>query len=165
MKNILKEILSTSLYILTVLIITYLIVKFVGVRTEVIGPSMQPTLYNGDNLIVEKVSYYFHEPERFDVIVFPFKYAEKTHYIKRIIGLPGERVTIDEDGNIYDILVGTFLVVGNGEEDFCSLSPDAMKRCKERFKYPERFMRFGGEIIALPIRPERGRPQKTEPER
>lgn len=101
MKNILKEILSTSLYILTVLIITYLIVKFVGIRTEVIGPSMQPTLYNGDNLIVEKVSYYFNEPERFDVIVFPFKYAEKTNYIKRIIGLPGEKVRIDDEGNIY----------------------------------------------------------------
>lgn len=114
MKNILKEILSTSLYILTVLIITYLIVKFVGVRTEVIGPSMQPTLYNGDNLIVEKVSYYFHEPERFDVIVFPFKYAEKTHYIKRIIGLPGERVTIDEDGNIY--INGEILEESYGKE-------------------------------------------------
>lgn len=101
MKKILKEILSTSVYILTVLLITYLIIKFVGVRTEVIGPSMQPTLYSGDNLIVEKLSYRFGEPKRFDVIVFPFQYAERTYYIKRIIGLPGETVQIDEDGTIY----------------------------------------------------------------
>lgn len=101
MKNILKEILSTSIYILVVLVITFLIVKYVAVRTEVIGPSMEPTLHSEDNLIVEKVSYRFHEPERFDVIVFPFRYAERTYYIKRIIGLPGETIQIDENGNIY----------------------------------------------------------------
>ena len=101
MKNILKEILSTSIYILVVLVITFLIVKYVAVRTEVIGPSMEPTLHSEDNLIVEKVSYRFHEPERFDVIVFPFRYAERTYYIKRIIGLPGVTIQIDEDGNIY----------------------------------------------------------------
>lgn len=101
MKNILKEILSTSIYILVVLVITFLIVKYVAVRTEVIGPSMEPTLQSEDNLIVEKISYRFHEPERFDIIVFPFRYAERTYYIKRIIGLPGETIQIDEDGNIY----------------------------------------------------------------
>ena len=101
MKKILKEILSTSVYILVVLLITFLIVKFVAVRTEVIGPSMEPTLHSEDNLIVEKISYRFNEPERFDVIVFPFQYAERTYYIKRIIGLPGETVQIDENGTIF----------------------------------------------------------------
>lgn len=101
MKKILKEILSTSLYILVVLVITFLIVKFVAVRTEVIGPSMEPTLQSEDNLIVEKISYRFNEPNRFDVIVFPFRYAERTYYIKRIIGLPGETVQIDAEGTIY----------------------------------------------------------------
>ncbi len=101
MKKVLREILSTSVYILTVLLITYLIIKYVGVRTEVIGPSMQPTLQSEDNLIVEKLSYRFGDPERFDVIVFPFQYAERTYYIKRIIGLPGETVQIDEDGAIW----------------------------------------------------------------
>ena len=84
MKRILKEILSTSLYLLGVLLLTYLIVKYVMVRTDVIGPSMQPTLYSDDDLIVEKVSYRFGEPERFDVIVFPFKHAERTYYIMRM---------------------------------------------------------------------------------
>lgn len=101
MKKVLREILSTSVYILTVLLITYLIIKYVGVRTEVIGPSMQPTLQSEDNLIVEKLSYRFGDPKRFDVIVFPFQYAERTYYIKRIIGLPGETVQIDDEGTIW----------------------------------------------------------------
>ena len=62
---------------------------------------MEPMLSNGDNLIVDKITYRFSEPKRFDIIVFPFKYQENTYYIKRIIGLPGEIVQIDEQGSIY----------------------------------------------------------------
>ena len=62
---------------------------------------MEYTLSDGDNLIVDKISYRFKKPERFDIIVFPYQYEENTYYIKRIIGLPGETVQIDEDGNIY----------------------------------------------------------------
>lgn len=101
MKNVLKEILSTSVYLLVVLLITYLIVNFVGQRTEVVGSSMESTLSDGDNLIVDKITYRFHDPERYDIIVFPFKYAKNTYYIKRIIGMPGETVRIDSDGVIY----------------------------------------------------------------
>ena len=101
MKKFLKDVLSTGLYLLVVLIITYLIILYVGQRTEVSGDSMEPTLSNGDNLIVDKISYRFNEPERFNIIVFPFQYQKDTYYIKRIIGLPGETVQIDEDGNIY----------------------------------------------------------------
>lgn len=101
MRKVLKEILSTSIYLLAVLLLTYLVIHYVGQRTEVIGSSMETTLSNGDNLIVDKISYRFEEPKRFDIIVFPFQYAEKTYYIKRIIGLPGETVYIDETGNIY----------------------------------------------------------------
>ena len=101
MKSILKEILSTSVYLLVVLLITYLIVNFVGQRTEVVGSSMENTLSDGDNLIVDKISYRFRDPERYDIIVFPFQYEKNTFYIKRIIGLPGETVEIDSDGVIY----------------------------------------------------------------
>ena len=63
------------------------------------GVSMQPTLSDGDNLIVDKLSYRFHDPDRFDIIVFPQE--DGRYFIKRIIGLPGENVRIDEDGFIY----------------------------------------------------------------
>lgn len=92
---------STLLYLLGVLCLTWLVITFVGQRTEVDGSSMEPTLTNGDNLIVDKLSYRFRDPQRFDIIVFPYKHKEKTYYIKRIIGLPGETVQIDEQGDIY----------------------------------------------------------------
>ncbi|MBP3737330.1 MAG: signal peptidase I [Lachnospiraceae bacterium] len=84
-----------------VLLMTFLLVHFVAQRTEVSGTSMVPTLESGDQLIADKISYRFRDPERFDIIVFPWKFEEKTFFIKRVIGLPGERVLIDDDGNIY----------------------------------------------------------------
>ena len=72
-KSVIKEILSTSIYLLCVLIVTYLIIHYVGQRTEVQGSSMEPTLQNADNLIVDKISYRVREPQRFDIIVFPFQ--------------------------------------------------------------------------------------------
>ena len=101
MNKVMKEMISTLLYLLAVLCLTYIVITFVGQRTEVEGSSMEETLYNGDNLIVDKITYRFKDPQRFDIIVFPFKYKENTFYIKRIIGLPGETVQIDEKGNIY----------------------------------------------------------------
>ncbi len=101
MKNILKEILSTSIYLLVVLCAAYLIITYVGQRTQVSGSSMETTLSDGDNLLVDKITYRFSDPKRFDIIVFPFQYDTDTYYIKRIIGMPGETVQIDYDGNIY----------------------------------------------------------------
>lgn len=100
-KQILKEVISTILYIAVVLAVTWLIITFVGQRTQVNGSSMEPTLSDHDNLIVDKISYRFKDPERFDIIVFPFQYEEDVYYIKRIIGMPGETVFIDLDGTIY----------------------------------------------------------------
>ena len=86
-----RELLNTAIYLLCVLGAVWLVITFVGQRTEVEGASMENTLHNGDNLIVDKLSYRFHDPERFDIIVFPFQFQDNTYYIKRIIGLPGER--------------------------------------------------------------------------
>ncbi len=66
-----------------------------------IGGSMETTLSENDNLIVDKLTYRFNEPKRFDIVVFPYRYEKDTYYIKRIIGLPGETVFIDEEGNIF----------------------------------------------------------------
>ena len=62
---------------------------------------MEATLSNGDQLIVDKISYRFRDPKRYDIIVFPFRYEDNTFYIKRIIGLPGETIQIDGEGNIW----------------------------------------------------------------
>ena len=101
MNKLMKEMISTLLYLLAVLCLTYLVITFIGQRTKVDGASMESTLYDGDNLIVDKISYRFEDPQRFDIIVFPFQYQENTYYIKRIIGLPGETVQIDVRGDIY----------------------------------------------------------------
>ena len=98
MNKVMKEFLNTAIYLLCVLGAVWLVITFVGQRTEVEGASMENTLHNGDNLIVDKLSYRFRDPERFDIIVFPFD--DEEYYIKRIIGLPGETVKI-EDGVIY----------------------------------------------------------------
>jgi len=95
-----RELLNTAIYLLCVLGAVWLVITFVGQRTEVEGASMENTLHNGDNLIVDKLSYRFHDPERFDIIVFPFQFQDNTYYIKRIIGLPGETVQIMDDGSI-----------------------------------------------------------------
>lgn len=91
---------GTLLYLLVIVLLTWVIVTFVGQRTKVDGHSMEPTLSDGDNLIVDKLSYRFRDPERYDIIVFPYQHAENTYYIKRIIGLPGETVQVI-DGYMY----------------------------------------------------------------
>ena len=96
----LRTILGYILYILVIIGLTWMIVTFVGQRTRVSGQSMETTLQDGDNLIVDKISYRFHDPSRYDIIVFPYKYEENTFYIKRIIGLPGEIVQV-KDGYTY----------------------------------------------------------------
>ena len=94
-----RAVFEIILYFALVACITFLIIHFVGQCTVVNGVSMQPTLSDGDNLIVDKLSYRFHDPDRFDIIVFPQE--DGRYFIKRIIGLPGENVRIDEDGFIY----------------------------------------------------------------
>ena len=97
----LKNFLEIGLYVFLAVAATYFLLMFVGQRTSVHGNSMYPTLKDGDQLIVEKVTKHFSSPKRFDIIVFPFQYQSNTYYIKRIIGLPGETVQIMEDGSIY----------------------------------------------------------------
>ena len=98
---IIREIISVVINVLICFAVVFVITQFIGQRTVVSGSSMEDTLSDGDNLIVDKVSYKLHDPERFDVVVFPYQYEEDTYYIKRIIGLPGESVRIDGGGNIY----------------------------------------------------------------
>ena len=70
------------------------------------------------------------------------------------------RVLRDEDGQIYDVVAGTFLIVGLGESEFTSLTPEHMKQFKEKFETPEMFMRLNGKLVVLPMeeRPKAKKP-------
>ena len=83
-----------------VFFLTWFFTEFVGQRTEVEGMSMSPTLKDKENLILDKISYRFRDPKRYEIVVFPPKYKENTYYIKRVIGLPGETVEIWK-GEVY----------------------------------------------------------------
>lgn len=100
-KSFFREAAGWVLYILIILALTYFVITFIGQRTKVDGHSMEPTLSHGDNLIVDKLSYRFKDPSRYDIIIFPYQHAENVYYIKRIIGLPGETVQVKEDGCVY----------------------------------------------------------------
>ena len=70
------------------------------------------------------------------------------------------RVLRDEDGHIYDVVAGTFLIVGLGESEFTSLTPEHMKQFKEKFDTPEMFMRINGKLVVLPMEDERAKAKK-----
>ena len=79
----------------------------------------------------------------------------------KLIGLDLNRGLRDENGELYDIMAGTFLVVGLGEEDFASLSPELAQKYMEHFRQPEQFISLGGQIIAVPVEPEKDNPLRT----
>lgn len=118
MNKVLRELMIWAIDLLIVLGLVFLVITFVAQRTVVDGESMEATLQDGDNLIVDKISYRFRDPERFDIVVFPFhnpsRPQDKTYFIKRIIGLPGETVEIDKSGTIY--IDGEVLEEGYGRE-------------------------------------------------
>lgn len=90
--SFIKEIL---VYLIVIVLCVTVVPKYVIQRTEVDGESMENTLDNYDNLLVEKLTYHFKSPSRFDIVtLYPNGRDEKEYYIKRIIGLPGENVQI-----------------------------------------------------------------------
>lgn len=78
-----------------------LLVQFVAQPVVVDGHSMDDTLHHGERLLIEKITRYYGGLNRYDIIVLDPNNAEGSLYIKRIIGLPGEKIRIDLDGNIY----------------------------------------------------------------
>lgn len=103
-KKIINGIAELLLYVIIALVCLFVIPKYVVQRTEVSGPSMEATLQDKDSIMVEKVSYRFGKPNRFDIIVFYHFFDDNNQnkkdeeaydlYVKRIIGLPGETVQI-----------------------------------------------------------------------
>lgn len=105
---LLKQITNWIFDIVVVITIAFVLVTFFGVRTSVIGVSMEPVLKDGDQVLVNKFVYYIKKPSRGDVVVFKPNGNENSHYyVKRIVGLPGETIQIKEgsvyiDGEIYE---------------------------------------------------------------
>lgn len=65
----------------------------------------------------------------------------------KLLGLPLNRALRDENGEVYDILAGSFLVVGLGAEDFTGLPDDLMAKYMDQFRHPEQFFKIGGRIM------------------
>ncbi len=96
MKSFLREIIITLIMAIVIFgLLQATIQSFV-----VIGSSMEPNLEEGERLLVSKVSYSLHEPERGDVVVFISPKSQQVDFIKRIIALPGETVEV-ENGAVY----------------------------------------------------------------
>ena len=87
-------------YILIFLLCIFVVPRYVAQRTVVSGNSMRDTLYSRDNLIVEKVSYRFTNPARYDIIILDPREEEEEYYVKRVIGLPGETIQVKK-GMVY----------------------------------------------------------------
>ena len=81
--------------------LAFVLVFSIGMRTSVIGDSMEPALHNGQEILMNRILYRISKPSRGDVIVFLPNGSQNSHlYVKRVVGLPGEKVQIRE-GNVY----------------------------------------------------------------
>ena len=69
----------------------------------------------------------------------------------KLTGKELNRALRDEDGHIYDIVAGTFLIVGLSEDDFTSLTDEQVQQFSEKFSVPELFVRLNGQLIIFPV--------------
>ncbi len=105
--GIISGMLKTGLFVLAVLLAALILSRFVLERVRVRNHSMEHTLEENDIVLIDKISYRFREPERFDIIVFRQK-GTGEELIKRVIALPSETIQIVD---------GTFLINGEPIED------------------------------------------------
>ena len=103
-RSLLYTIFDTVRYVAIGLLVGILLVVFVIQRNDVYGSSMEPTLHSGDAVFVEMISVYTGNFSRGDIVTIDAKgmegYSHEENLIKRIVGLPGETIKI-EDGNVY----------------------------------------------------------------
>ena len=163
-KRIFKEILSWVLVLAAAFLLALLINKFLILNEEIPSGSMENTIMTGDRVFTYGQAYLFSDPERGDIIVFPFPDDESVDYIKRIIGLPGETVEgkdglvyingepleesyvkeeIDEDFGPFTVPESSYFMMGDNRNDSADSrywrNPFVKKdkiRSKAIFKYP-----------------------------
>ncbi|MFA5879329.1 MAG: signal peptidase I [Candidatus Margulisiibacteriota bacterium] len=128
-KEDLKQKNKTSFYlidaietILVALLLALILRQFVIQTSFVFSGSMEPTLLKGDRVFVNKLSYYFTTPKRGDIILFQSPYHDKKEFVKRLIGLPGEKIIIKK-GIVYINGKELMLPGINVRRDFCYYGP------------------------------------------
>jgi len=99
-KRIIKEILSWFIVVAVAFLLALFINRFIIFKVIVPSGSMENTIMTGDKVFTFRLSYLFSDPERGDIVVFPYPDNEEVDYIKRIIGLPGDKIEI-RDGILY----------------------------------------------------------------
>ena len=106
------------------ILLAFMLVYAFGFRTQMIGDAMSPTLSNTNVVLIDRVCYKIHSPSRGDVIAFrPDSNTKSHYYIRRIIGIPGDKVQI-KDGELYvndeittlEGLTGQITVAGNASD-------------------------------------------------
>lgn len=100
-KQLFYEIISWGFGIVAAIFLAFVIVMFFGIKTSMVGTSMEPVIFSGQNVYINRVAYNLSSPKRGDVIVFKPNGNKNSHlYIKRVIGLPGETIQI-YNGHVY----------------------------------------------------------------
>lgn len=99
--KVIKDIFEMIIGSMIAFFLAFVIVFSVGMRTSIVGDSMEPMLGNGQEILINQVIYRLSSPKRGDVVVFLPNGNEKSHYyVKRVVGLPGETIHI-QDGSVY----------------------------------------------------------------
>lgn len=99
--RLLKDVMELLVGSAVAVFLAFVIIFSVGMRTSVIGDSMEPALFNGQEILMNRIIYRISTPKRGDVVVFLPNGNQNSHYyVKRVVGLPGETVQIRE-GNVY----------------------------------------------------------------
>ncbi len=94
--RLLREVLEVAIMTLLLFILVHLIVQNYYVN----GHSMRPTLHTNEYILVDKAQYLFSKPQRGDIIVFEYPLDTSVDYVKRVIGVPGDTVEVDADGQV-----------------------------------------------------------------
>ncbi len=126
-------IIELCIYAAVIILCVSVVPQYVLQRTIVKGKSMMNNYQSGENLLVEKVSYRFSDPDRFDVIVFyPHGRESTDYYIKRVIGLPGETIQIKGD----DIYINGKVIKENYGKDpmvYSGIAEEPLKLADDEF--------------------------------
>jgi signal peptidase I len=94
--RLLREVLEVGIMTMLLFILVHLVIQNYYVN----GPSMRPTLHTSEYILVDKAQYVFSRPQRGDVIVFEFPLDKSVDYVKRVIGVPGDTVSVQADGQV-----------------------------------------------------------------